>query len=403
MTVYHILTVKPTRKPADFLRQLMLRLGGDSYTPADVFQKAKLDEKNVTIWYEYVIRCKTTGTIKYSMSVGYDRKEIYTDIEEKYDSKIGARIPVKVVKERTVTHWRPYSDTVSGEDTFKSFLPSKKSESLDSKWVDRFLQGTNSGEYILSDESAEIPASMIDRIYESLKFGLFHKVKNMGDHQKDEIIGLSSVKCQSLEVFKVPFIGITYQYDGRWYSAMELACGSDTFMQCSAPKIDTKRDPNKIARNHVKIERAIAKCCKWGTWLQIAGYFMLMGLMIPVSVLLPLVTVTPCALAAVVFSVIEKNKYERFFRDSATAARIAKLPYLEEALKNHNLAGLTESERAASFQYRETEKTSMKKLIKQGFVWHRTFVILVCIAMVILLGSFAIYGALYSYSGTLYA
>lgn len=397
MIANQVYEVKPTRKPADFIRQILLKLGRDSFTPTDIFQKMQLNEKNVTIWYEYIFRCKTTGTIKYSMSVGYDRKETYTDIEEKYDSKIGTKVPVKVVKERTVTDWRPHSDTASGGEVFKSGLPSASGKILDKTWVRTFFDEVKESEYIPSDETREIPPNILKDAERSLKYEIFYKAKDIGDHQKDEKVELTSIEYQSLEVFKVPFMGVTYTYNGQEYSAIELACGSpySHYMLCSSPGIDKANNPEKNAEKQVKKERMIAKYCKWGTWGLIAVFFALSVLMIPVPAIIPFITIVPCAGAAVAFKVIAENKYQQIFSENATTLRIAKLPHLEEALKTRNLAGLTESEKS-SFQYHEIKKKSAKELIKQGFALNKTFIILTCVALVIVLGAFAIYGSAFA-------
>ena len=59
-------------------------------------------------------------TGSYSASIGYDRKEQYIDHEKHYDYQLQREVTKEVVKERTVTDWRPISGPVSSYE--KSFV-----------------------------------------------------------------------------------------------------------------------------------------------------------------------------------------------------------------------------------------------------------------------------------------
>lgn len=106
------------RNPETFKRDALLSLAVEKNTPPDIFQSQFYP---VTTQLTQYARVYYQYTLHISASVGYKRQEEYTDYEIQY--VYGKQHKVPVFKTRTVIDWKPYSNTLVGEDFgFKNLI-----------------------------------------------------------------------------------------------------------------------------------------------------------------------------------------------------------------------------------------------------------------------------------------
>lgn len=166
-------------------------------TPADVLDNTDFESVEKHDAQFLVIDVRYDGN--YSASIGYDRKEQYTAQEKVYVPEIKDYVVKDVIKERTVTDWRPVSGPVSTYQKSCVQLGIDGSDVLD-KLADSlavdidYLQGQGNIKPINPDNTKNIDfytptAKEINKAISSAEYEIYSQthssVIGMGDHIKD--------------------------------------------------------------------------------------------------------------------------------------------------------------------------------------------------------------------------
>lgn len=89
-----------------FIRDSLIQLYS-AYDAPETIDAVELREVNEST-YQF-LSCLADFDVEYTSEIGYDRKEQYLDETKVYDSTLKQYVSKTVVKERTVTDWRPHS------------------------------------------------------------------------------------------------------------------------------------------------------------------------------------------------------------------------------------------------------------------------------------------------------
>ena len=89
-------------------------LASENLTPTDIFDKmAIIRSEGCYIPYYF---CTASYKVKWTASIGYDRTETFTELQQRRDSN-GRMQSVPVTKTRVVTDWRPFTASAAGTVT----------------------------------------------------------------------------------------------------------------------------------------------------------------------------------------------------------------------------------------------------------------------------------------------
>ena len=104
-----LITKEMTKK--EFMKSAFLKFIEYDKLPIDIYDKSNFISVDKTYTQFLVMNVHYTGS--YSVSIGYDREEMYEDYEEKYDPELGRKVRQKVIKKRVVTDWQPHSGMIN--------------------------------------------------------------------------------------------------------------------------------------------------------------------------------------------------------------------------------------------------------------------------------------------------
>lgn len=141
--------IKPEYNENDFIREAWITLANED-VPFDCFEKDFSDVKKTdrqVFFTDFVV------DITYTVSIGYDRKEAYTDYETYYETVNGKSVKKKrqVTKYRTVTDWRPLSGHHKVESSVS--VDNETGELLDSDLTDNCFGNVAAKSIILPNEN----------------------------------------------------------------------------------------------------------------------------------------------------------------------------------------------------------------------------------------------------------
>ena len=219
-----VISVKEEFAEETFLRQVLIHLGTLKDAPMDLvdaeFKEVRKSVKEVLCCTAYV---KGTCTA----SVGYDRKEPYTDYET-YTEKVGDRFVKKqrpVTKYRTVTDWRPFNTQYAGQMICTVY--NSGGDCSDDGRIATALRTIQESSYEAGGE-----ATVNKKAFDSAIAFCERKIekKNVsfpGDHVRDKNYQSQST-VEKLVCFKLPYYEVTYTYKGEEYTAGAFACGAIT-------------------------------------------------------------------------------------------------------------------------------------------------------------------------------
>lgn len=231
----------------EFLRQLLIDLGKDPKTPVDVVD-AQFGEVRESAREALLCSASVSGTC--TASIGYDRKEPYTDYET-YKEKVGETWVTRqraVTKYRTVTDWRPFQTDYFGEHTCAT--ENTDSERNDNAGLGNAL-ATAANESIQRDGEREVNAKALSRAVMRCEAHVeVWNVKLPGDQQKDKRYNSTS-DIKSVACYTLPFYEVTFTYEGKKYKASAFACGK-LHVMCDVPK--RKETPQPDPKETIEAE-----------------------------------------------------------------------------------------------------------------------------------------------------
>ena len=178
--------IKPEYNENDFIRESWITLANED-VPFSFFEKDFSDIKKTE---RQIFFTSFLVDITYSVSIGYDRKEAYTDYETYYETVNGKSVKKKrkVTKYRTVTDWKPLHGHYKVESSVS--VDNETGELLDSDLTENCFGNVTAESIILPDESdkrisvTDIAKSVTESAH-SRKYRYSLEQSLPGDHHKD--------------------------------------------------------------------------------------------------------------------------------------------------------------------------------------------------------------------------
>jgi len=198
-----------------------------SDTPDDIIQ-SNIFDNIVGVYFPFYLFIGNYEA-KWWGSIGYDRQEVYTAYEKRYDSEFGTYVTEPVTKTRTVTDWHPSSGEVPGNFSFiyfagqiEKYLPPEYKEKAKEFFNGIFFDGKDVKDFSVNYvagfciENFELTPEHWEKAFESnLKNLITTRIHNSlpGDRQRDIRFNYTFTK----EIFNVylPFWIDIYDYKGE--------------------------------------------------------------------------------------------------------------------------------------------------------------------------------------------
>lgn len=215
-----IYEIKREYSKEDFLRNVLINLSKDTNSPSNIMD-SKFSE--VKEFKKEMINVTADVDVSYSGSVGYDRKETYTDYESKYDKDLGKNIQVPVTKTRIVTDWRPHSGNIS---THNKVYSTVNSEYWDYEIESLFNSATKElkNENIIESSDVNLNKIALERAVRGCETHAEYDVRWPGDHQKDTSYH-HNTSVTKIVCYVFPYYEVEYTYDGKTYKSRGVAFG----------------------------------------------------------------------------------------------------------------------------------------------------------------------------------
>lgn len=324
-------------------------------TPVDVLDNTKFEkiEKKDAQFLE--IDANYTGS--YSASIGYDRKEQYIDHEKHYDYQLQREVTKEVVKERTVTDWRPISGPVSSYE--KSFVQlgvdsnqemdqisrilskslTNKIDDLNSKGHVKPIDIKKSNINFLVPTANEIDNAILSA-ESNISYDMRMSLAGTGDHVKDFNCNLSHIIDQKKQ-YIVPEYSVNYVYhdskEEKDIKGFSLELGYKSGVAGIYP--DATEDIKNDIKNKTK---GTARFSLWSSIISILSCIISMAFIRVSSICIPLVIILG-ALSLGSF-IYYSNKYKGVNKQVKTDIFEFKKQKLIERLKEEELPPLTSEE-----------------------------------------------------------
>lgn len=295
-----VYTVKKEFEKERFLREVLINLGINGSTPIDAvdasFGKIVESVKEVVVCTAHVEGVCTA-------SIGYDRKEPYTDYET-YREKVGNQYITRqrpVTKYRTVTDWQPYQTNYSGEATVNSGGAARARVTCESNVI-------------------------------------LKTVRLPGDRERDVRYNTNST-VKELTCYKLPYYEVTYTYGGKKYKAACFACGEiEIQAECMPPRADDITDDVKKKTARYKSAMDFSWVLFWCSLVITAllCYFLKFAWLCPLPVIL------------LIKAKADSKKYAKKYKETSDSLSEdishSKIEALKNALKKHKLEPLSAKE-----------------------------------------------------------
>lgn len=357
-----VFTFKKELSEQQFLRNVLIGLSKDKKSPANIMN-AKFGK--VTEFHSEFLVLSAGVEVNYSGSCGYDRVEAYQTTESKYvregeyytcngvtkRASYNGSVQVDVVKERTVTDWRPHSGTLNISKTAFSLNEDKRDEEFENLLPGAVKEAKD--ESVVEEGTATVNSSAYQSALESCKARASREVDWPGDRHKDTSYSYM-VDIKSLECYIVPCYMVEFEYNRKKYYARGLAIGKANEVH-NVPKADSGVKTIEIIErrreqqvNYAEKPLKIKKLFMMIAWIMcIVGFY---GLTDGTKVFVSLGFIS--ALISIVIAVIINNKVKKAIASINAKAYIekkelnyAKVNNLVAMLKKLNLPALSISEK----------------------------------------------------------
>ncbi|MBQ8374415.1 MAG: hypothetical protein IJX98_02435 [Clostridia bacterium] len=278
--------LKSNYELAAFQRAAYLELFANVDVPAKI-SEAKFGEASEIYWQFLLMQGRYD--LKYKAEIGYDRTEQYWATEKEY--KNGQTYEKKVLKERTVTDWQPYSGEDEGEAWSSSMIVNPMAE--------YFASGSDAGEYSqtsrfetclskadrLGDIMSEYAQSGCDErpvaptgtnrdnalLSGAAEVAINIKSKLPGDHYRNFDYSSKSEVISEMHV-TVPAYQLPFELEGEKYAVDAYAVNNDVHLT-KAPKEDAGGD----IKEKQKLLRRLTRYIPMGISFLLAFIFMATG------------------------------------------------------------------------------------------------------------------------------
>lgn len=306
-----VFSVKKEIEKDEFLRELLVSLGKHGDTPVDVVN-AQIGEVRESV--KEVLLCSVDVTGTCTASIGYDRKEAYTDYEN-YKEKVGDSYVTRqrpVTKYRTVTDWSPFSIDFAGEETVAEPNGSIGAYSGSLAWM---LRTISKNSISLEGEATVDSYSLSLAIMRAEACVKADKVKFPGDHHKDKNYQVSS-NVTHLTCYKLPFYEVTFTYNGTEYNACGFACGACYVHHDVPEEVLEEINPEDDIKAEAKVITQALEQKSKVTWLV---FFGALGVSALFCYLLKFGWLWPIVVGALVYAIITNKKYNEEYKKCTDA------------------------------------------------------------------------------------
>lgn len=338
-----VVSVKPNISKDDFLRAVLVKLGSDAETPADICTNAKFGEIEETV--REVLVMSTHVELDYTCSIGYDRTETYTDYKKSYSNGIEHTEPV--TRERKVTDWHPYNGHSSSDITIAIFNEDEPKTDLHNEH-DRL---TSVMANIKNEDMLEMGAASVNTVaFENAKNHVAHEAKRLiqlpGDHSRD-LNATANMRFDKIECWKLPYYIVSFTYDGTSYEAEGFASGT-LAIEYKAPKSSVN-----VALQNKTAAKTASKPYRKKFWIVLISSIVVMligsatgSIAAWLYIILWLIS-TAGIVVAIVFGVKAHKIYKELLEKERVSAINARRDELEKALSDRGYPPLTDDELSA--------------------------------------------------------
>ena len=333
-----VYTHKVERSKQDFLRKLFVRLGSHAEAATDILNStfSEVEEKNRDVVF---YTCHIDAD--FSVSIGYDRKELYWD-KEKY-TESGKTYYRNVQKERTVTDWNLMTGQYSMDSSAVTYNNKEDliDQSLEYKELDDFFKNIETEKLTVQGESTLNPEAYEKAKYiAKLNADLKKEFSLPGDHRKD-FNSDAKYSNEAVSCIKLPYYTVEYNYNGTTYKYGGFACGKvdDVF---TFPK--EKETPKQVVDNEFKKVKKISLI----SWIVFAALLIIIAAVV-INVQVPLLNILWIIVAgslgwAIYYTYTRNKEYKKRLSELKDYVRNLKINNTNNFLKSHNLKELSEEE-----------------------------------------------------------
>lgn len=298
-----VFTVEKEIDKDTFIRQLLIDLAKNKNTPVDVVQ-AEIGEVRESIKEILVCSASVSGTC--TASIGYDRREAYTDYET-YKEKVGDTYVTRqraVTKYRTVTDWRPFSTDFSGKATCaEENTDEGRSYRGDAAHT---LKTISDSSFVVKGEAFVNRQALSRAIMHCEAHVKVYDVTLPGDKQKDERYQCSS-NIEAVTCYKLPYYEVTFTYEGKEYDASAFACGSlSVYYDVPENKAVVDGDPAAEVEAETRKNTAALEKSKQAAWIIFWGTLAVGAF---ACFVLKFCWIWPVAVMALIYACVTNKKY----------------------------------------------------------------------------------------------
>lgn len=280
MGVYKV-AVKGAQTKEGFIRDSLIQLYSacDAPETIDSVELKQVNESN----YQF-LGCSGEFDVEYTAEIGYDRSEQYLDTVREYDSTLKKHVNRTVVKERTVTDWRPHSGKVHKETV--SLIQLENNDTVDYGDLDPDVASCY-GYYYYNDQ--EVVSSGILKTDEEA-LAQYDFAEPAEHHLLEALDGAQSranieVKCElpgdknrnfrpdtkntnaEFFVYAVKRFKTAFEFNGKTHYLKQFTTEAEPTIYCSAMNSDEEANMlQKAEENELKSDPIIQKNKKYASY-----------------------------------------------------------------------------------------------------------------------------------------
>ncbi len=323
---------------AEFKRKSLIHLASIKDTPSNILDS---EFEEVYINYPQFMFCTIHVDGSYSASIGYDRKEQYEAYENKWDPDLKKNIRQRVIKERTVTDWRPYSGTVSTNETVSVGIKGPFAHGADEYFDDLVascnleVDATEFTESGLAMEFASPSASASEAVINKAKSKAMGQVRFPGDHVK-EVRSNFSHQILDTKFCIAPEYVMPYKIGNENFEARSFTTRFEPMG--SFPSIEKRvtKNADKQSRKYGLMSILLSL---FSMGLAVAFPFIVMNVF---GIVLGILSMIPSIIGYILYKKLRAKKEKSIYQMLLGT----KLSNLENYLTDNGMAPLTAEERA---------------------------------------------------------
>ncbi len=228
-----------------FIRESWIALAKED-VPLEVFNE---NFEDVSVVKHQVVVDSISAAVSYQASVGYDRQEPYLATESYYDNSTKTRKERQVTKYKTVTDWKPISNSCSEYST--AIVENASEVKLDSVLFRESLSKSVKKE--VAENELEITDFAQKKIYREHYDNLCYYVarKLPGDHYKDIDVKIDSIEGKTSNIYLASEYMASISYGGKKYTKYAFPFGYT--MNIGGDKIENTESAEQFEKRQLRM------------------------------------------------------------------------------------------------------------------------------------------------------